>query len=74
MSEIKSEVSELRLQFIQIYYQGCLDGLNRLGGGNNTLAELHEIALELTQKHFYQYPIYQSELEYFLNQNEQNRI
>ena len=63
-----------KLNIIEVYYQGCLDGLNRLDGGNNTSTELQEIALELTQKHFYNYPIYQSELEYFLNQNEQNRI
>jgi hypothetical protein len=61
-----TEVSEIKLQFIEMYHQGCLDGLVWLDSEKFTLTELYEIAKQLTKKHFYHYPIYQVELEYFL--------
>jgi hypothetical protein len=66
MSELKSEVSELKLQIIKIYYQGCLDGLLLNDCGKFEYSEMFEVALTQTQDYFYHYPIYQVELEYFL--------
>ena len=61
-----TEVSQFKLSTISAYYQGCLDGLLRHDSGTLEFSELIQTAFEMTQEYFYHYPIYQVELEYFL--------
>lgn len=53
---------------INLFFEGVLLGLKRFDGGNSTSEEMHLIAIEITEKYFYHYPIYQNELEKWKNE------
>lgn len=48
---------------INLFFEGVLLGLKRFNDGKLTSEEMHLIAIEITEKYFYHYPIYQNELE-----------